>query len=375
MLRSTLRTALGPTLRRVPALWDAARAVDAGVERARHSGARVLPMLIRPEPRQIHIAITAQCNQRCVGCRYGRDFMAGAQLPWPVVRDLLDDARAHDIWQIRFYGGEPLLHPDLPRMVAHARALDLSPYVTTNAVLLRERIGALYDAGLRSITVGFYGTGDTYDAYVQRRGRFARMEQGIAAVRDRYGSAVDLRINWLMMRPSCSVEAFETAYAFAERYDLKLQIDLVHYSLPYFSEGEDGHLQFRPEDEPAIRAVVAAMLRRKAEAPDRFNQSLEGLRSIPEWLLLGPDMRVPCDSHQMLWVGADGTVQQCYVTFGLGNLHQSRLRDMLFTEAHRRAARDSFQLNCPNCHCNYDARVQKHAPSARRYRNDGSSGA
>ena len=367
MLRSALRSALAPTLRAHPALREAAWALDARIERARHGAARVLPVLIRPEPRKIHLAITAQCNQRCLGCRYGRDFMAGAQLPWPVVRDLLDDARAHDIWQIRFYGGEPLLHPDLPRMVAHARELDLSPYVTTNAVLLRRRIGELYDAGLRSITVGFYGTGETYDAYVQRRGRFARVEDGIAAVRERYGSDVRLQINWLLSRPSCTVEAFESAYAFAERYDLEMQVDLVHYSLPYFSEGEDGHLQFRPEDEPAIRDVVAALLRRKAEAPARFTQSVEGIRSIPEWLLLGPGMRVPCDSHQMLWVGADGSVQQCYVTFPLGNLHEGRLRDMLFGDAHRRAARDSFLLNCPNCHCNYDRRVHKHGPSLDRY--------
>ena len=66
-----------------------------------------------------------------------------------------------------------------------------------------------------------------------------------------------------------------------------------------------------------------------------------GLRSAADWLLLGADMRVPCDSHQMLWIGADGTVQQCYVTFKLGNLHENRLTDILFTEAHRQAARDT----------------------------------
>lgn len=78
-------------------------------------------------------------------------------------------------------------------------------------------------------------------------------------------------------------------------------------------------------------------------------------------------MCVPCDSHLMMWVGADGTVQQCYVTYRLGNLHEHRLRDLLFTAEHRRCARDSFQLGCPNCHCRYDRRVHKHAPSRARY--------
>jgi len=46
-------------------------------------------------------------------------------------------------------------------------------------------------------------------------------------------------------------------------------------------------------------------------------------------------------------VGPDGTVQLCYVTFKLGNLHGTRLRDLVFTKAHEKASRDAFSLNCP----------------------------
>jgi cyclic pyranopterin phosphate synthase len=367
-VRSRIRDIVAPTLKRHPTLWHEVLAFDAGVERLRTSAARYFPGVVRAEPRQLEVAITAHCNLRCIGCHYGREFMAGSQLPWPVVRDLLDDMRALGIWGVRFYGGEPLLHPDLPRMVEHAVRIGLQPYVTTNAILLEQKIDALYAAGLRSITVGFYGTEAKYDAYVQRRERFARMEAGIRAVRERYGPDFELRINWLLMRPSCNLDDLDAACTFAERYGIKIQVDLVHYSLPYFTEGPDRMLQFRPEDAQAIDAVVAELIRRKREKPQLFNQSLLGLRSVPDWLLKGPEMKVPCDSHQSLWVGADGTVQQCYVTFKLGNLHETRLRDMLFTSCHQQAARDSAQLNCPNCHCRYDSRVNKHAPSAGKYR-------
>jgi molybdenum cofactor biosynthesis enzyme MoaA len=366
-LRSRLRDVVGPALKKHPAVWQELLALDAGLERMRTSAARYFPGVVRPEPRQLEVAITAHCNLRCVGCLYGREFMAGSQLPFETVRDLLDDMRALGIWGVRFYGGEPLLHPDLPRMVEHAVGLGLAPYVTTNAILLEQKIDALYAAGLRSITVGFYGTGAKYDAYVQRRERFARMEAGIRAVRARYGREVELRINWLLMRPSCNLDDLDAACRFAERYGLKIQVDLVHYSLPYFTEGPDRMLQFGPGDAAAIDAVVEELLRRKEAQPALFNQSLLGLQSVPDWLLKGPEMKVPCDSHQSLWVGADGTVQQCYVTFRLGNLHETRLRDMLFTPCHRQAARDSAQLNCPNCHCRYDSRIAKHGPSASRY--------
>jgi cyclic pyranopterin phosphate synthase len=236
--------------------------------------------------------------------------------------------------------------------------------VTTNAILLGAKIDDLYEAGLRNITIGYYGTGSKYDSYVQRKQRFAELEKSVAEVRARYGTDIGMRINWLLMKPSCSVEDLGAAVDFARTYDLTMQIDLIHYSLPYFTDGPDGELQFTPDDLPEIQEVVDELVRLKRETPALLNQSEEGLRSIPHWLIKGPDMRVACDSYQMLWVGPDGTVQQCYVTFRLGNLHEGRLSEMLDTATHRQAARDAFAVNCPNCHCHYDRRIQKQPGAA-----------
>jgi molybdenum cofactor biosynthesis enzyme MoaA len=366
-IRSQLQAKLGRWLRNYPRVKAWAIQADTHVDLLRHTAAVALPVLIQPQPRNLTIAITANCNLRCVGCRYGRDFMPQQQLPWPLVRELLDDAKQAGITSVRFYGGEPLLHPDLPKMVAHAHSLELRAYVTTNALLLAAKVDELYAAGLRDFTIGFYGVGEHYDAYVQRPERFARMEASLAGVRERYGMTINLRLNWLLMRPSCNLEALEAAWQFAEKYAAPMQIDLIHYSLPYFTEGPDRCLQFRPEDRPAIERVVAELLRLKQTRSEMLSQSELGLASIPDWLLKGAAMRVPCDKYQMIWVGADGTVQLCYVTFKLGNLQEQRLRKMLLTPAHRQAARDAFAVSCPNCHCSYDARIQKHLPSRRHY--------
>lgn len=364
---NAIRNAVGTVLRQHP---RAKRLVSLAENRAlaqRQSAAALVPALIRPRPYHLMIAITAHCNLRCIGCRYGRDFMPGRQLSWSMTRDLLDDAAAAGYYSVRLYGGEPLLHPDLPAMIEHCRQLGMHPYVTTNALLLKNRIDDLYAAGLRSMSIGFYGVGDAYDRYVQRPGRFRRVEAGIAAVREKYGDSVKMQMNWLLCRPSCNLESLTAAHAFARKYDMTMQVDLVHYSLPYFTEGPDRILQFRPEDRTVIDAVVAELLRLKEAEPERLQHTPEGLRSIPDWLLLGPDMKVPCTAYEMLWVGADGTVQLCYVTFKLGNLHEKRLRNMLFSEAHVTAARDAFALRCPNCHCGADARIQRDAKSRRKY--------
>ncbi len=49
--------------------------------------------------------------------------MPGAQLSWPLVRGLLDDCKEVGIRSIRLYGGEPLLHKDLTRIVEHSVGL------------------------------------------------------------------------------------------------------------------------------------------------------------------------------------------------------------------------------------------------------------
>jgi cyclic pyranopterin phosphate synthase len=341
--------------------------VRSGLHLAQHSLARHFIGVIRPHTVNLTVAITARCNQRCRGCLYERGFMPGAELPLPVMRDLLDDAAMLRVRSVRIYGGEPLLHRDLPAMVEHAVGLGLRTYVTTNGVLLGEKIDALYAAGLRDCTFGYYGSGRDYDDYVERSGNFARLERSIAAVRERYGAGIGLRMNWLLMRPTCSVAALDAAWSFAERYRTPMQVDLVHYSLPYFSEGPQHELQFQEGDLPMIRPVVERLLELKARHPDMIENSVLGLRSIPDWLLLGPAMRVPCDKYRMIWVGADGTVQLCYVTFRLGNLHEQRLSELLYTDAHRAAARDAFALRCPNCHCGFDDRVRKDGACRQRY--------
>lgn len=362
-----LRRALRPVLKPHPRLWQAAIDADAARQRLTVGLVERAPWLVRPELRQIHVAVTSYCNLRCTGCRYGRDFMPNRQLPWRTVREMLDDAAELGAWTIRFYGGEPLLHPDLPKMVGHATDLALGVYVTTNGMLLAEKFPELYDAGLRQVTLGYYGTGKSYDEYVDRQDRYERLEAGIAFVRDEYGDEVDIRINWLLMRPSCTLRQLHAAYDFALRYRLRIQVDLVHYSLPYFTEGPDRKLQFRAEDRPAIERVTRELIRLKKRHPDVIQQDLPGLRSIPDWLLLGPEMRVPCNANQMLWIGADGTVQLCYVTFPLGNLHEERLSKMLFGRGHREAGQAACRLDCPNCHCGYDTRVRNHGPSLARY--------
>src|SRR5688572_4508587 len=119
-IHGDLSRALVPRLRKHPRIWKLAKEVDQLPGLIRHTAAQYAPDLIKPLPRQLTIAITSRCNLRCVGCHYGRDFMPNSELSLPIVRDMLDDASELGFEIVRLYGGEPLLHRDLPQMIEHA---------------------------------------------------------------------------------------------------------------------------------------------------------------------------------------------------------------------------------------------------------------
>lgn len=365
--RSRLIRWFSPIYSSNPRLWGLLKLADTGIDSLRNSVAQIFPQLIRPEMRSLFISLTANCNLRCQGCRYGRDFMPGQELSWPIVRDLLTDAKALNFDKVRLYGGEPLLHKDLVRIVEHSSALGLKTWVTTNGVLLKSKIDELFAAGLRKITVGFYGIGQEYDRYVQQQNSFKQMEAGIAYVREKYDREISIFLDWLLMRPTSSLTSLHGTFRFAERYNTPIGVNLIHYSLPYFTTGENGELQFAPNDREAIIRVVTELLHFKENRPDLIFLPSAALRSIPDWLIKGADMRVPCHSYRLVWVGADGTVQMCYVTFNLGNLHNNRLSELVFSPEHRRAALDAFSLHCPNCHCDFANRTLVYRPTRHRY--------
>lgn len=294
--------------------------------------------------------------------------MPGAQLPFNIYQDLIKDISSAKIPAIRLYGGEPLLHPDVVRMVEFANTHNVGCYMTTNALILDKKIEALHGAGLRKITMGYYGQDAEFDKYVQRPGRYSRLVESLEATRKLFGpDQLQLQFNFLLSRRSANYAAIEEIRNFAERYSATIQIDVVHYSLPYFQDGPETELQFRSEDADALRQSIDHLLAIKARQPELLTASQTALVSLEDWALKQSAMRVPCDARKLLWIGADGSVMLCYVTFPLGNLHETRLRDILYTTAHHQAARDAFALNCPNCHCESAARIEKHGPSNRKY--------
>ncbi|MFA6318830.1 MAG: radical SAM protein [Elusimicrobiota bacterium] len=106
--------------------------------------------VVDSRPFYVQMMVTDDCNLRCAYCD---EYNAGAPLPpLPELKarvDRLDDlgALVYDL-----LGGEPLLHPGTPDLVAHVKAKrggsNLCTIITNGFLLTRENIRALNAAGL-----------------------------------------------------------------------------------------------------------------------------------------------------------------------------------------------------------------------------------
>lgn len=113
-------------------------------------------------PLEVHVAVTSRCPASCEGC-YLDARADGDHRSFADIAATLDAVAGRGAFTVAFGGGEPLTHPDLPRIGAYARAVGLTPVVTTSGIgLTLEKAKAL--AAFAQVNVSDDGVAATYEA-------------------------------------------------------------------------------------------------------------------------------------------------------------------------------------------------------------------
>lgn len=154
-------------------------------------------------PVSLRVSVTDRCSLRCTYCVPARrasvvpreDLLSDEE----IVRVVLVLDAHFGLEQVRITGGEPLLRPDLDRLVARlaeAGAPDLA--LTTNGQQLSGLAERLRRAGLKRVNVSLDSLDPRTFAAITRGGLLERTLSGIAAAQ---GAGLNpLKLNMVVMR-------------------------------------------------------------------------------------------------------------------------------------------------------------------------------
>lgn len=154
------------------------------------------------------------CDSRCVSCPVGRlnygdasdavrdEFSAGSRrfMPFTLFARVADEVGQHPRAWLRMHArGEPLLHPDLVRMIAYAKRAGVAIVQTfTDAIRLDAAMAAaILDARLDVLECSIHGHVETYES-LMRNGRFDRVRANVIRfreLRDRNGAHTKLVVS------------------------------------------------------------------------------------------------------------------------------------------------------------------------------------
>ncbi|WP_290856063.1 GTP 3',8-cyclase MoaA [Hamadaea sp.] len=185
----------------------------------------------------LRVSLTDRCNLRCSYC------MPAEGLPWLPKAEMLTDAEIVrlitvaverlGVTEIRFTGGEPLLRPGLPEIVAAAARLRPRPHLalTTNGIGLDRVAPGLAAAGLDRVNVSIDTLRADRFAQITHRDRHSAVLAGIVGAAE--AGLTPVKLNAVLLRGINDDEApdllrFALAHGYELRFIEQMPLDAQH---------------------------------------------------------------------------------------------------------------------------------------------------
>ncbi len=312
-------------------------------------------------PYTIQLDVTNRCNNDCIACWLHSPLLATsgpnakdrrAQLSFPVVRQLLDDAYAlgtRDIYMAG--GGDPIVYPWLRETIEHVKALGMTVAINTNFTLADEKwCRWACEVGIDDLTLSVWAGGaEGYDATHPNKGPndFERLKERITFLnrtKAELGRGPTVKIYQVVS--NLNAHEFEAMWDFVDETGSEAVEFTVVDTVP-------GHTDILLFDEVTRNRLLAQSL----QLQDRLERKGQGHRlfAFDQWLRrlrctgvtegLGDANVVhtfPCTiGWTFLRVMPDGKVTSCLKShrIPIGNINESRLTQLWNNDKQRRFRR------------------------------------
>lgn len=151
----------------------------------------------------LRISLTDRCNLCCVYCmpKEGVQWQARRdQLSVDEIVRVVESAAQGGIRRVRLTGGEPLVHPDIIKIVRRIASIPNIEEVslTTNAILLERLAQPLAYAGLKRVNISLDTLNRARFKQITRGGEIDRVWKGIAAAEQAH--LTPIKLNTVIVR-------------------------------------------------------------------------------------------------------------------------------------------------------------------------------
>ncbi len=294
-------------------------------------------------PTSISILLTNRCNARCVHCDIWKNRGREDTPAVPEWKTVLTDLRR---WLgpvgIAFTGGEALLRPYTPELIAHAASLGLFVELLTHGWWEdQSRIENAALANPGRITVSLDGIGDLHNV-VRGRDKFydktlASIETMLRVRRER-GLGFAIRLKTVIMDQN--LEAVHEVARFASRDGMRVFYQPVeqNYNTPEDPRWFERSANWPRDPEKAVRAVERLIALKREGL--HIDNSYEQLRAMIPYFRNPAALRVsvqahtahekrtPCAALTNMQIMPNGDVLACYSMPPIGNFTQTPIREM-----------------------------------------------
>jgi hopanoid biosynthesis associated radical SAM protein HpnH len=298
------------------------------VLRQKLHGRKRYPLVLMLEP-------LFRCNLACAGC-------GKIQYPAQILKKHLTVERCLEAVEecgapiVSIPGGEPLMYPDIDRLVAELVKRKKYVYLCTNAILLREKLSLFAPSKYLSFSVHMDGLREEHDESVCRDGVY---DVAVEAIREALGRGFRVTTNTTIFDGASPLRmrAF-----FDEMMDLGVEGMMISPGYSYSKAPDQEHFLRRARTAELFREILMGAKRRW-----RFNQSPLFLR-----FLMGRH-EYECTPWGNPTFNVFGWQRPCYL---LQDGYAASFEELMESTAWERYGRKSGNERCQDCmvHCGFE---------------------